>query len=168
MRRAVAHELRSLANHVYTVDQEAATADEKETDIRLRTISGPQGTIELKIGDKSRSATELRSALEDQLLSKYMAADECRSGCLLVTLARDKQWQHPDTGQALDFYGLIAMLNKEADRLVEDLGGTIRLMAKGLDLRPRLSTEKAKKSNATAPKKRAKRAKRTTKARSRG
>ena len=38
MRRAVAHELRSLANHVYTVDQEAATADEKETDIRLRTI----------------------------------------------------------------------------------------------------------------------------------
>jgi hypothetical protein len=32
MRRAVSHELRTLANHVYTVDQEAATADEKETD----------------------------------------------------------------------------------------------------------------------------------------
>src|SRR6267378_1732086 len=34
MRREIARELRNHSNHVYTVDQEATTADEKETDIR--------------------------------------------------------------------------------------------------------------------------------------
>ena len=35
MRREIARELYINANHVYTVDQEAATAEEKETDIRM-------------------------------------------------------------------------------------------------------------------------------------
>lgn len=168
MRRAIAHELRTLANHVYTVDQEGATADEKETDIRIRVTSGPQATIELKIGDKRRSAADLRNTLKDQLVTKYMAADECRSGCLLVTLARDKKWQHPDTGEALDFNGLIAMLNNEAQRLVADLGGAVRLLVKGLDLRPRLLTEKAKRASEAKPRKGLKRAKPNAKTRTRG
>jgi hypothetical protein len=33
------------------------------------------------------------------------------------------------------------MLNEEADRLAADLGGSVRLIAKGLDLRPRLPPE---------------------------
>ena len=144
-RRELARALRNLANHLYTVDQEAATADEKETDIRLRaTASGRQGTIELKIGEKDRSAAELCSALKDQLLTKYMAADECRAGCLVVSIASDKQWKHPETGALLDFDGLIALLNKEAERLSRELGGAAKLMAKGLDLRPRLATEKVR------------------------
>jgi hypothetical protein len=61
MRREIARELLNHANHIYTVDQEAATADEKETDIRLRaTASAQQATIELKIGEKPRSAADLR------------------------------------------------------------------------------------------------------------
>jgi hypothetical protein len=42
MRRALARELRTSRNHMYTVDQEAATADEKETDIRLRATRSNQ------------------------------------------------------------------------------------------------------------------------------
>jgi hypothetical protein len=142
MRRELARELRNLANHVYTVDQEAATADEKETDIRLRaTASGQQGTIELKIGEKKRSAAELKAALKDQLLTKYMAADECRAGCLVVTVASDRHWNDPDTDRRLDLHGLVALLDEEAQRLSKDLGGAVKLMAKGLDLRPRLTTE---------------------------
>jgi hypothetical protein len=143
MRRELTRELRNLANYVYTVDQEAVTADEKETDIRLRaTASGQQGTIELKIGEKPRSAAELRAALKDQLLTKYMAADECRAGCLVVSIASNKHWKHPDTNERLDFEELMAFLNKEAEGLSQDLGGTAKLMARGLDLRPRLATEK--------------------------
>jgi hypothetical protein len=37
---------------------------------------------------------------------------------------------------------LMAVLNEEAERLSKELGGTAKLMAKGLDLRPRLRTEK--------------------------
>ena len=147
LRRALAHELRNLSNHAYTVDQEAATADEKETDIRMRaTGSGQQGTIELKIGEKDRTAAELRASLKDQLLTKYMAADECRAGCLVISIASGKHWLHPDTGERLDFHGLIAFLNAEAQRLSKKLGRSALLMARGLDLRPRLSTEKRSRS----------------------
>jgi hypothetical protein len=148
MRREIARELRNHANHIYTVDQEAATAEEKETDIRLRAAaSAQQATIELKIGEKPRSAADLRAAIKDQLLTKYMAAEDCRSGCLVVTIASDKTWRQPDTKKPLDFDGLIAMLNEEATRLSLELGGSVRLMAKGLDLRPRLPRERAAKSS---------------------
>jgi hypothetical protein len=156
MRRELARELRNHANQMYTVDQEAATADEKETDIRLRaTRSQQQATIELKIGEKPRSAADLRKALKDQLLKKYMAADDCRAGCLVVTVRSGKTWTHPRSGTRLDLNGLIAMLNEEASRLAAKLGGSIRLMAKGIDLRPRLQTERAttRKPGRTTPKK---------------
>jgi hypothetical protein len=144
IRRELARELRNRANSMYTVDQEAATADEKETDIRLRATRSPQqATIELKIGEKPRSAADLRKALKDQLLTKYMAAEDCRAGCLVVTVCSNKSWTHPDNGARLDLDGLIAMLNEDAGGLTAELGGSIRLMAKGLDFRPRLKTERA-------------------------
>jgi hypothetical protein len=150
MRREIARELRNHANHIYTVDQEGVTADEKETDIRLRAAtSAQQATIELKIGEKPRSAADLRATIKDQLLTKYMAAEDCRSGCLVVTIASDKTWRHPHTKKHLDFNGLIAMLNEEASRLSLELGGSVRLMAKGLDLQPRLQTERAKSNPGT-------------------
>jgi hypothetical protein len=67
----------------------------------------------------------------------------------------------------LGFDGLIAMLNKEAQRLVADLGGAVRLLVKGLDLRPRLLTEKAKRASEAKPRKRLKRAKPNAKTRTR-
>ena len=141
MRREIARVLRDAGNQSYTVDQEAVTADEKETDIRLRSCSGQQGTIELKLGD-SRSGTDLFNTIKDQLLTKYMAADQCRAGCLLVTIAKDREWDHPKTGKRINFEALMAVLNEEAERLSRDLGGAAKLMVKGLDLRPRLGTER--------------------------
>lgn len=143
LRRALAHELNSRRNHLYTVDQESATADEKETDIRLRsTSSSEQGIIELKIGEKPRSAADLRQALKDQLLTKYLAPEHSRSGCLIVSVASDRAWQHPETRQTMGLDDLIAFLNLEARMLEAETGGGVRLMAKGLDLRPRLATER--------------------------
>jgi hypothetical protein len=63
-----------------------------------------------------------------------MAADDCRAGCLVVTINTNKAWTHPDNGRRLDLNGLIAMLNDEAAQLTAELGGSIRLMAKGLAL----------------------------------
>ena len=146
MRRELARELRNAGNQSYKIDQEAVTADEKETDIRfLSTASNQIGTIELKLGDR-RSGTDLFNTIRDQLLTKYMAADECRAGCLLVTIAKDREWDHPKTGKRIDFEELMTVLNEEADQLSKELGGTAKLMAKGLDLRPRLGTEKRRAS----------------------
>jgi hypothetical protein len=114
------------------------------------TGSKQQATIELKLGD-NHSATDLFNTIKDQLLIKYMAADECRAGCLLVTIAKDRKWEHPKTGKRLDFEALIALLNEEAERLSEELGGAAKLMAKGLDLRARLATEKNAGAKTASP-----------------
>ena len=99
MRREISRELRHASNNVYTVDQEGVTADEKETDIRLRaTTSEQQAVIELKLGD-GRSGRDLRDTIKEQLVTKYMAPDNCRAGCLLVTVASNHTWKHPDTNR---------------------------------------------------------------------
>lgn len=138
MRREIARALRGASNQQYIVDQEAVTADEKETDIRLRAISGQQATIELKVGEKGWSGRVLRDTIKNQLVTKYMAAETCRSGCLLVTVASDRQWQHPDTDEKIDIDGLRGVLTAEANRIVDELCGSIRLVIKVMDLRPRL------------------------------
>jgi hypothetical protein len=141
MRQQIALQLNGSSNQLYTVDQEAVTADEKETDIRLRVASsGQQGAIELKIGE-SWSGRELRDTIKNQLVTKYMAAEKCRAGCLLVTVASDRAWEHPDTRESLDIDGLRAMLEKEARKVVADMGACLQLSVKVLDLRPRLVSE---------------------------
>ena len=142
MRREIARELRHHANGLYTIDQEATTADEKETDIRLRSTMSPyEAVIELKLADKNRTAQDLRETIENQLVTKYMAAETSRSGCLLLTLAKQRLWDHPDTDAKIDFAGLVTLLREEAAEITERLGGTLRLHIHALDLRPRLATE---------------------------
>lgn len=142
MRREIARELRNTANKLYTVDQEAVTADEKETDIRLRsTVSNHEAIIELKLAD-CRSGRDLRDTIYDQLVKKYMAAEASRSGCLLITLAKDRQWEHPDNGQRIGLIELEALLRAEAKRVEEAMGDSVALAVHILDLRPRLSKEK--------------------------
>jgi len=145
MRQLIARELHTASRNAYNVDQEAVTADEKETDIRLRSIGSEQeAIIELKIGEKDRSAADLKATIRNQLVAKYMAAETSRSGCLLITIKSDRSWHHPDTNAPLDLAGLISMLNEEARRIEEEMGGGIRLIARGLDLRPRLPVERRK------------------------
>lgn len=139
MRREIARVLRGASNHVYTVDQEAVTADEKETDIRMRAQSGQQATVELKLGE-NWSGRVLRDTIKNQLVTRYMAAESCRSGCLLVTVTGARTWVHPDTGKSIDIAGLRELLETEASRVVSEMGNSLRLLVKVLDLRPRLST----------------------------
>ena len=148
MRRGIARELNHAANGLYKVDQEAVTADEKETDIRLRSVvSEHEAVIELKRAD-SRSARALRDTIYDQLVTKYMAAENRRSGCLLVTLAKDRKWKHPDDGTLIGVRELKSLLRHEAKRIEEEMGGMVALSVHLLDLRPRLPLEKkAKKDN---------------------
>jgi hypothetical protein len=142
MRREITRVLREDSRNNYTVDQESVTADEKETDIRLRaTSSRQQAVIELKLGD-NRPGRDLFSTIQDQLVTRYMASETCRAGCLLVTVNADRHWEHPDSGESLDVAGLRAMLTNEAERIVSKMGGQIRLTARVLDLRPRLAPGK--------------------------
>ena len=143
MRREIARELGYAANGLYTVDQEAVTADEKETDIRLRSVlSEHEAVIELKLADR-RSGSDLRDTIRDQLVTKYMAAESSRSGCLLVTLAKDRTWKHPDSGTLISITELVFLLRDEAQRVAGAMGAGVALSVHLLDLRPRLFPEKA-------------------------
>jgi hypothetical protein len=57
-----------------------------------------------------------------------------------------REWEHPKTGKKIDFDQLMVVLNEEAERLSRELGGEAKLMAKGLNLLPRLKTEKQARS----------------------
>lgn len=141
MRREIARELTHAANGLYKVDQEAVTADEKETDIRLRSVtSGCEAVIELKLAD-GRPARDLRDTIYNQLVRKYMAAENSRSGCLLITLAKDRNWDHPDSGERIGISQLMPLLRSEAKRVEEAMGGAIALTVHLLDLRARLPLE---------------------------
>lgn len=141
LRREIAREMKNLAHGLYTVDQEAVTADEKETDVRLRSTGSPfEATIELKLAD-GRTARDLRDTLKDQLVTKYMAAETSRSGCLLVTVAKDRKWEHHDTSERIDFDTLVALLKAEAKRIEESMGNTVQLHVHKISLLPRLPSE---------------------------
>ena len=145
MRREIARELSHAANAIYTVDQEAVTADEKETDIRLRSVTSRiEAAIELKLADR-RTAKDLRDTIENQLVKKYMAAEHNQAGALLVTLAKDRKWEHPDEKRRIDVEELCSLLRKEAERLEIASGGALSIAFHFLDLRPRLQTEREKK-----------------------
>ncbi|NWB95482.1 ATP-binding protein [Pseudomonas gingeri] len=151
MRREIARRLKDTANGLYTIDQEGATADEKETDIRMRSTSGQEATIELKIGEQSWSGAVLRGTVRDQLLTKYMAADRCKTGCLVVTVASSRQWKHPDTSAMIDLEQLRALLKQEADQIMEEMGHEVRILVKVLDLRPRLDAASVTELSQDAP-----------------
>ena len=141
LRREIARELKRSANGLYTVDQEAVTADEKETDIRLRSVaSDHEAVIELKRAD-NRSARDLRDTIFDQLVKKYMWAETSRSGCLLVALAGSRTWEHPETGALVALAELMSLLRDEAKRVEENMRGEAALAVHLLDLRPRLPRE---------------------------
>ncbi|MDD3683754.1 MAG: hypothetical protein PHW09_07765, partial [Desulfovibrio desulfuricans] len=148
LRREIARELRHTANSLYTVDQEAVTADEKETDIRLRSVvGGYEAVIELKLGNE-RTAKDLRDTIEKQLVTKYLAAEKSRAGALLVAISKNRQWEHPDEGKKINIAELAELLRNEAERVQIALGSQVFIMIHLLDLRPRLSTEKKAKTKA--------------------
>jgi hypothetical protein len=147
MRREIARELVNKSNDIYRINQESVTGDEKETDIRICSkISNHEAVIELKLADKKYTAKALRHTIKNQLVNKYMKPDNRRSGCLLITLTKDKKWKHPDNDSWIDFETLVQLLQDEATQIMKSIGG-LRIYVHALDLRPRLTIESKKKCN---------------------
>lgn len=141
LRRALAAELQKMARGAYVVNQEAVTGDEKESDIRLAsTTAHLEAVIELKIGEKGYSFSDLRDALHTQLVGKYMAPEHRRVGCLLISVSTDRSWKDPDTGNRMEFEEVITRLDAEAKTLAASLGYGAFVAVRGLDLRPRRRT----------------------------
>lgn len=139
MRREIVRVLQHAANGLYRVDQEAVTGEEMETDIRLRsTASDHEAVIELKLAE-NRSARDLRDAIGSQLVEKYLVTENRSTGCLLVTLAKDRAWEHPDSSARIGLSELKTLLCEEAERVMDTRGRSVTLAVHILDLRNPLS-----------------------------
>lgn len=118
----LAEQLRLRSRQRYTVHREPIVADKKEPDIVLTTATGTaQVAIEIKHGGKDWSGTELLAALHDQLVGRYLKIAERRHGILVVINHNSKRrWRNPETGETIDFTGLLDMLRSEAESSFAD------------------------------------------------
>ena len=109
--------------------------NDKETDIRLLSvISQAQAVIELKLANNGYSVVDFERALRDQLAGQYMQHENCRAGCLLVTMSKRRNWVCPDNQSVLDFTSLLARLRSLATRLETEMNHQVRLAVVGIDL----------------------------------
>lgn len=144
LRRDLARELGRLGREGYVSVQEAVTADEKETDIRLMSKAAPlEAAIELKVGENGYTMDDFRHALKVQLVEKYMAPEQRRVGALVISWAGKKAWNDPDTGEEIRFEEVIRRLDAEAQLLAPSLGHDAFLTVRGLYLGPRTFDPKA-------------------------
>ena len=139
LRREIARALEQMSNGVYRVDQEAVTADEKETDIRLlSTASEQQGVIELKRAE-GFSGRILFETIFDQLAHKYLAPENRRAGVLVITHSSDRTFEYPDPSSRIKPEEFLVHLKTEAARVEQHLGNGVQIGVRILDLRPRLT-----------------------------
>jgi hypothetical protein len=130
-----AKRLQERENGVYRVDREALVVNDKETDIRLLSVrSSAQAVIEMKLANNGYSMADLEKALEEQLVGQYMQHDNCRAGCLLVTMNKTRHWDCPKTGARMDFANIIARLQARAAEMEVRMNHEIRLAVIGIDL----------------------------------
>jgi len=130
-----AKRLQERENGAYRVDREALVVNDKETDIRLLSVrSNAKAVIELKLANNGYSVVDLERALEDQLVGQYMQHDDCRAGCLLVTMSKHRTWRCPDTGSVIDFSSLLKRLQSLAASLEVRLNYQVKLAVVGIDL----------------------------------
>ncbi len=133
MQPILARKFEDLAARHYTVAREEVVAGKKETDIRLVVSQTLKAVAEIKIGDRY-SVNDLLNALESQLLGQYLRHSSCAAGCLLITYAGRKSFEHPVTCTPLTFAEVINLLSARAAELEIASKGRVRLGVFGLDL----------------------------------
>lgn len=136
LRRAVGKELATLAKGAYSMSHEEVTGDEKETDLRLRSNGYDlEAVIELKVGENGYTVDDFRKALSEQLVGQYMRPEARRVGCLLISIATARTWEHPSDRHVMQIEDVINVLQEQADDIAKGLGYESLLMVRALDLR---------------------------------
>jgi len=130
--------LRRQSRGRYSVPQEEELADRKKPDIRIDcpSLDSPI-PIELKIADNNWSGSNLLERLENQLCGQYLRDVRSNCGIFLLTYCGGKRWEHPETGEMLDFSGLIQVLREKADGIAASSSMIDSIEVVGIDLTKR-------------------------------
>ena len=140
MRNYIAHELREKSFGRYSIPQEDELADAKRPDLRFygAGIPGPV-PIELKLADAGWSGPDLFERLENQLAGDYLRDINSGRGIFVLVLrgGKKKSWQHPQTGQSLDFEQLVAGLQTHWAKISSKFPKVEDITVIGIDLTKR-------------------------------
>lgn len=148
IRTALARELHQMGSSMYSVSQEERTGDEKRTDIRISiNESGIVGVIELKRAE-NWTLKELKNAILDQLVAKYMKPVNRRAGLLLLTLSTKLkssvmarlQKESPDIKN--DGEMLVQLLEQEIVKVKNSTNDELYIGVQLLDLREPTTIER--------------------------
>ena len=141
LRRAIARELENSANSKYSVYQEPVTGEENKRDIALRSMfSDHEAVIELKKAE-NWTLRQLKTALREQLVGKYLQPRKRRTGILLLTLSTElkpcvkKVLEAENLHGANDLEQLANLLEQEAMDIKDNFNGELYLGVEVLDLR---------------------------------
>lgn len=123
LRRFISNWLAQNSRRAYNIVQEAVVIGEKRTDIRLYAAGlDKYASIEVKLDDSSNrwSGRQLRQALVDQLVGRYLNHERCRVGCLLICMKEIRRWQHPETRKLMDLAMVVEWLQGVANEMMEE------------------------------------------------
>ncbi|QGP51451.1 hypothetical protein PsalN5692_02934 [Piscirickettsia salmonis] len=135
LRRFISNWLNIKSRNAYSVTQEAVVVSERRTDIRLDSRSiNKYASIELKLDDSRNkwSGSDLKAALVDQLVGRYLNHERCYVGCLLIAMRQARKWENPETSQRMSLQETVAWLQGIADKIMDDRPN-LHLSVKGIN-----------------------------------
>lgn len=136
VRNYLAHELREKAFGRYNIPQEDELADAKRPDLRFLGFGFPGAVpAELKLADAGWSGPSLFERMENQLAGDYLRDIHSGRGILvLVTRGGKQTWQHPETGQPLDFEQFVIALREHWTKISPRFPNVEDIHVTGIDL----------------------------------
>ena len=139
LRILIAKWLRDLSSLKYSVHQEEEQADDKRPDIRTHGFGFDKPVpIELKIVDNDWSGPYLFERLENQLCNDYLRDFRTSYGVfLLVYQGSNKKWEHPKTGNLMDFAQLLIAVQQHGRDYIQDRVEVEDIAVVGIDLTAR-------------------------------
>ncbi|EPQ3764962.1 hypothetical protein MMM81_004052, partial [Acinetobacter baumannii] len=135
LRRFISYWLQQNSRGVYTVTQEAVVITEKRTDIRLLpTAMDKYAAIELKLDDNRNKWTgaDLKVALVDQLVGRYLNHERCYVGCLLIGMRKTRKWENPETKEKMNLNETVNWLQGIAYKIMDERP-ELYISVKGID-----------------------------------
>jgi hypothetical protein len=141
MRKYLGRELREKAFGRYSIPQEEELADAKRTDLRFHRaeVDSPV-PAELKLADKW-SGPKLFERLENQLCGDYLRDNRSSRGIfLLVYRGKQAHWELPNSGDRVDFTGLITALEEHWLQIAPKFPNVDDITVIGIDLTKRSSS----------------------------
>lgn len=133
------HHFNKIAQHRFTASRETEIAGAARPDVLLTAAqTGDEVAIEVKHGGKKWTPLDLEHALTGQLADDYLTIPNRRRGLFVMSNHSARTWvdddpASPTEGQSLTFAEIIARLSRQAEGLISNSTGFIRVAVRGLD-----------------------------------